>query len=83
MMEPMSENTAENEITPAARMGRAIAKGAGIGFPAAVIGITIAVQLITNIGWAEAFVTSILPGVLLGGFGGGFAGMAMTMDEGH
>ena len=81
MMEPMVEDTTENEITPAARMGKAIARGAGIGFPTAIVGLTVAVQLFTGVGWAESFATALLPGILLGGFGGGFAGMAMTMDD--
>ena len=79
----MSDTTTETEITPAARMGRAIAKGAAIGFPVCIVGITLAVFLITDLDLAESFATAILPGILLGGFGGGFAGMAATMDSAH
>lgn len=74
-------NMAEEEMTPAARMGRAIMRGIGIGLPVVIVGLTIAVWLITDLDLANSFATAILPGVLLGAFGGGFAGMAMTMDE--
>jgi len=40
----------------------------------------LAVWLITDLDLKDAFVTALLPGVLLGGFGGGFAGVAATMD---
>lgn len=81
----MSEMTDTTEIedgmTPAARMGKAIVRGAVIGLPAALIGITLAVWLITDLSFRESVTTAILPGILLGVFGGGFAGMAATMDE--
>ena len=81
MMEAMAEETAESEVTPAARMGRAIVKGVTIGFPACIIGLTLAVWLITDLDLGDSFNTALLPGILLGGFAGGFAGMAMTMEE--
>ena len=78
----MSETAAgENGMTPAARMGKAIARGAIIGLPVAYIGIALAVWLISDVSIGDALVTAILPGVLLGVFGGGFAGMAATMEE--
>ncbi len=83
MMSEMSEPTTDTEITPAARMGRAILRGAAIGFPACIVGITLAVWVITDLDLGDSFATSLLPGILLGGFGGGFAGMAMTMDSAH
>ena len=83
MMSPMSEATPDTEITPAARMGRAIGKGALIGFPVCIVGITLAVFLITDLDLGDSFNTALLPGILLGGFGGGFAGMAATMDSAH
>ncbi len=78
----MTETTApENGPTPAARMGKAIMRGVSIGLPTGVIGLTLGVWLITDVELSVAFATAILPGVLLGVFGGGFAGMAVTMDE--
>ncbi len=61
-------------------MGKAIVRGVAIGFPACVIGLTLAVWLITDLDLADSFATAILPGILLGGFAGGFAGVAATMD---
>lgn len=61
-------------------MGKAIVRGVTIGFPACVIGLTLAVWLITDLDLADSFATAILPGILLGGFAGGFAGVAATMD---
>ena len=78
----MSEPAAtDNGITPAARMGKAISRGALIGLPVAYFGIALAVWLITDVSIRDALVTAILPGILLGVFGGGFAGMAATMEE--
>lgn len=80
MMTAMSEQTAENEITPDARMGKAIARGAMIGLPLAIVFLTVSVWLITDLDLGDSFVTALLPGVLLGGFSGGFAGVTLTMD---
>ena len=80
MMVLMSEQTAETDITPAARMGKAIVRGVTIGLPTAIVGLTVTVWLITDLDLGNSFATALLPGVLLGGFAGGFAGMAMTMD---
>jgi len=38
------------------------------------------VWLITDNDIFDSIATAILPGILLGTFGGGFAGMAMTME---
>lgn len=80
MMAIMSEPIAENEITHDARMGKAIARGAVIGMPSAIVFITISVWLITDLGLGSSFVTALLPGVLLGGFAGGFTGLTLTTD---
>ena len=71
----------DSEKTPAGRMGRAIVRGVVIGLPVAIVGLTIGVWLITDNDLFDSFATAILPGVLLGAFGGGFAGMAATMTE--
>jgi len=76
----MSEQVAENEVTPAARMGKAIVRGVVIALPTAIVFLTISVWLITDLSLGTSFVTALLPGVLLGGFSGGFAGLALTMD---
>lgn len=71
----------DTESTQAAAMGKAIMRGIIIGLPVAIIGLTAAVWAITDNDLADSFATAILPGVLLGAFGGGFAGMASTMTE--
>lgn len=79
-MAVMSEQVAENGMTPAARMGKAIVRGVVVGVPVSILGIAFAVFLITDLSLADSFATAWLPGVLFGGFAGGFAGVAATMD---
>ena len=81
MMTPMSQPADDTGTTAAANMGRAIVRGVVVGLPAAIIGLTVAVWLMTDLDWGDSFATAILPGILLGGFAGGFAGMTMTMEE--
>ncbi|HEY5891508.1 MAG TPA: hypothetical protein VIW94_12530 [Acidimicrobiia bacterium] len=69
------------EATSASRMGSAIIRGILIGLPIALIGLTAVIYFITDNTLAVSAATAALPGVLLGTFGGGFAGMASTMDE--
>lgn len=76
----MAQQDATEERSAEAAMGHAVTKGVLIGLPVALIGITLALFLFTDRGLAESAVTAILPGVLLGVFGGGFAGMAVSMD---
>lgn len=76
----MSEYSEEAEVARDSRMGKAILKGVTIGFPVSLLGLTLAVWLITDLDLANAFATAVLPGILLGGFAGGFAGIASTMD---
>ena len=61
------------------RIGKAVAKGVIIGFPVCLIGLTLAVWLITDLDLADSFATALLPGILLGGFAGGFAGVTRAM----
>ncbi len=61
--------------------GQAIARGAIIGVPVGIVGVTIAVWLITGLDLSECLATAIMPGVLLGAFSGGFVGMTMSMGE--
>jgi hypothetical protein len=50
-----------------------------IGFPVCLIGLTVAVWLITDLDLADSFATALLPGILLGGFAGGFVGVTRAM----
>lgn len=59
--------------------GRSILRGIMIGIPVVLIGLTLGIWMITNNDLADSFATAVLPGILLGAFGGGFAGMAMAM----
>jgi hypothetical protein len=52
-----------------------------IGIPVVLVGLTVGIWLITPLDIFESALTAVLPGILLGAFGGGFAGMAMTMRE--
>lgn len=76
----MAEHTEEADVTRDRRMGRAIVRGIAIVFPICLIGLTLAIWLITDQDIFDSFATALLPGVLLGGFAGGFAGVAATMD---
>lgn len=72
---------AEQESTQTDPMGPAIIRGIIIGIPVVLVGMTIGIWLITPLDISESALTAVLPGILLGAFGGGFAGMAMTMRE--
>ncbi|HSM44387.1 MAG TPA: hypothetical protein VK969_05150 [Acidimicrobiia bacterium] len=76
----MADHSDEADIDHSARMGKAVAKGVIIGFPVALLGLTVAVWLITDLDIVDSFATALLPGILLGGFAGGFVGVAGTMD---
>ncbi|MEX2133260.1 MAG: hypothetical protein WEB67_03875 [Acidimicrobiia bacterium] len=62
------------------RMGKAIVRGVLIGLPLTFIGLTLGIFLITDNDFFDSMATAILPSILLGTFGGGFAGMALTME---
>lgn len=79
-MAAMAEHSDEADISRDARMGRAIVRGIAIGFPVCLLGLTLAIWLITDQDIVDSFATALLPGILLGGFAGGFAGVAVTMD---
>ncbi len=76
----MAEHTEEADVARDRRMGRAIVRGVAFGFPICLIGLTLVVWLITDQDIFDSFATALLPGVLLGGFAGGFVGVAATMD---
>lgn len=62
-------------------MGQAILRGIMIGIPTVLVGLTFGIWAITDLDFFDSLTTALLPGVLLGAFGGGFAGTAMTMKE--
>lgn len=72
---------AEHESTDSDPMGSAILRGIMIGVPVTLVALTIGIWLITDQDIFVSMLTALLPGILLGAFGGGFAGMAMTMRE--
>jgi hypothetical protein len=76
----MSDHGEHGDDGRDSRMGKAVAKGILIGFPVCLFGLTLAVWLVTDLDLVDSFATALLPGILLGGFAGGFAGVAATMD---
>lgn len=76
----MAEHSEQADVSRDARMGKAILKGLAIGFPASLVILTVAIWLITDLDLGDSFATALLPGILFGGFAGGFAGVAATMD---
>jgi len=72
---------AEQETNQPDPMGPAIMRGVVIGIPVVLLGLTLGIWAITDLDFMESLTTALLPGILLGAFGGGFAGMAMTMRE--
>jgi hypothetical protein len=72
---------AEQEGNERDPMGPAIIRGILIGVPVVLVGLSIGIWLITDLDIFESMTTALLPGILLGAFGGGFAGMAATMKE--
>ncbi|MGH8872843.1 MAG: hypothetical protein ACRDWS_12795 [Acidimicrobiia bacterium] len=72
---------AEQEGNQPDPMGPAILRGIAIGIPVVLVGLTLGIWAITDLDIFESLTTALLPGILLGAFGGGFAGMAMTMRE--
>ena len=63
--------------------GKAVLKGALIGLPIMLVFITVSVRLITDEPLHISVVSSILAGVLLGVFGGGFIGALSVMKRMH
>jgi hypothetical protein len=80
MMTPMADHSEDFDAQRDARMGKAVVRGVLFGFPVALIGLTLSIWLITDLDLVDSFATALLPGVLLGGFAGGFVGLARTMN---
>ena len=76
----MAEHSEEADVTRDSRMGKAVFRGIAVGFPVCLLGLTVAIWLITDLDLVDSFTTALLPGILLGAFAGGFAGVAATMD---
>jgi hypothetical protein len=63
--------------------GKAVLKGAIIGWPIMLVFITLAVFIITDQTLMVSITTSLLSGTLLGVFGGGFIGSIPAMKQLH
>lgn len=61
--------------------GQAVMKGALVGLPVMIVFMSAAVWAMTDQSLETSIVTALLPGVLLGVFGGGFLGMLRAMDH--
>ena len=61
--------------------GMAILKGSIVGLPLMLVFIAVSVWLVTGQDWQTSIVTALLPGILLGVFGGGFVGMLRVTDH--
>ena len=59
--------------------GKAVGLGALIGLPVTLVLITVAVFVGTDQTLTDAIATSLLPGTLMGVFGGGFIGTVAAM----
>jgi hypothetical protein len=71
---------AEHEPT-SGKSNKGIARFVALGVPIGIVGLTLAVWLITDLDIYDSFATAIMPGVLLGAFSGGFVGMTVGMEE--
>lgn len=60
-------------------MGQAVIRGISLGIPVAIVFLTLVVWMITDQDLADSFATALLPGVMLGGFAGGFVGLTRSM----
>lgn len=76
----MAEDTQDRDAESSARMRRAVIRGIMVGVPLAIIGLTLSILLLTDLSLMDSFVAAVLPGAGLGGFAGGFAGIAASMD---
>ncbi len=72
--------TEHDESTPG-NASKSIVRAVAFGVPVGIVGLTLAVWLITDLDIYDSFATAIMPGILLGAFAGGFVGMATGMDE--
>ncbi len=79
----MSDHSTETDEAAAdqeARMIRAVVRDTAVALPLALLAVFGALVIFTDNSIGDAVTTSLLPGVLIGVFFGGFSGTARTMD---
>lgn len=76
----MTEHGDDHDAARSAGMRRGIVRGILLGVPICIVGLTLAVWALTDLDLMDSFVAAVLPGAGLGGFAGGFAGIATNMD---
>ncbi len=79
MTDETHETDPVDEVNIDLEFGKAVAKGALIGLPVMLVFITTAVWLITDKPLGESITASLLAGILMGVFGGGFLGVLTAM----
>jgi hypothetical protein len=77
MAEQHTDDTAREHET---RMVKAIVRDISVALPVALLVVFGALMVFTDKSIGDAIATTILPGVLIGVFFGGFSGTARTMD---
>jgi ABC-type Mn2+/Zn2+ transport system permease subunit len=79
----MSDHSTETDEAAAAheaRMVRAVVRDVMVALPLSLLAVFGALVIFTDKSIGDAIATSLLPGVLIGVFFGGFSGTARTMD---
>lgn len=79
----MSDHNTETDEAAAAqesRMVRAVVRDIAVALPIALLTVFGALVIFTDKSIGDAVATTLLPGVLIGVFFGGFSGTARTMD---
>lgn len=79
----MSDHSTETDEAAAAheaRVIRAIVRDVTVALPLALLVVFGALVVFTDKSIGDAVATTVLPGVLIGVFFGGFSGTARTMD---
>ncbi|MEX2278542.1 MAG: hypothetical protein WEA76_00480 [Acidimicrobiia bacterium] len=75
-----SVHTDESAAEQESRMVKAIVRDITVALPLALLLVFGALMLFTDKSVGDAIATTLLPGVLIGVFFGGFSGTARTMD---
>ena len=75
-----SVHTDEAAVEHESRMVKAIVRDVTVALPSALLLVFGALMVFTEKSVGDAIATSLLPGVLIGVFFGGFSGTARTMD---
>ncbi len=79
----MSDHNSETDEAAAAheaRIIRAVVRDTAVALPIALLTVFGALLFFTDNSIGDAVTTTVLPGVLIGVFFGGFSGTARTMD---